>query len=130
MDTPKLQPHRDFDNYYTKLTLDYQLEKTVDWDLLIEGKRYSLEIGDMLAFWGAGLIHWRENIILDENETSTVLTFHFANEDDYKKLNDLSRDPEDRKRRHEINSKDEDLKKYNLVWEQERVEFNNRKNGV
>ena len=70
------------------------------------------------------------SIILDENETSTVLTFHFANEDDYKKLNDLSRDPEDRKRRHEINSKDEDLKKYNLVWEQERVEFNNRKNGV
>jgi len=130
MDTPKLQPHRDFDNYYTKLTLDYQLEKTVDWDLLIEGKRYSLEIGDMLAFWGAGLIHWRENIVLDENETSTVLTFHFANEDDYKKLNDLSRDPEDRKRRHEINSKDEDLKRYNLVWEQERVKFNNRKTGV
>lgn len=127
IETPVLRPHRDFDNYYSKLTLDYQLEKTVGWDLIIEGDRYSLEVGDMLAFWGAGLIHWRENIVLQEDESTTVLTLHFSNEDDHKRLNNVARDSEERSRRNKINMEDESLQNYKKIWEQERVSFNNRK---
>lgn len=127
IETPVLRPHRDFDNYYSKLTLDYQLEKTVDWDIIIEGDRYSLEVGDMLAFWGAGLIHWRENIVLQEDETTTVLTLHFSNAEDHNKLNELSRNNEERVKRHQINMEDEVLQNYKKIWEQERVDFNNRK---
>jgi hypothetical protein len=127
IETPVLRPHRDFDNYYSKLTLDYQLEKTVDWDIIIEGDRYSLEVGDMLAFWGAGLIHWRENIVLQEDETTTVLTLHFSNKEDHERLNEISRDSEERERRHKINMEDEVLQNYKKIWEQERVDFKNRK---
>jgi hypothetical protein len=130
VETPTLRPHRDFDNYYSKLTLDYQLDKTVDWDIIIEGDRYNLEVGDMLAFWGAGVIHWRENIVLQENETTTVLTLHFSNKEDHEKLNEVARDNEERVRRHNINMQDENLQNYKKIWEQERVDFNNRKNGV
>lgn len=130
IETPVLRPHRDFDNYYSKLTLDYQLEKTVDWDIIIEGDRYSLEVGDMLAFWGAGLIHWRENIVLGEDETTTVLTLHFSNAEDHERLNNLARDEKERARRHNMNMEDTNLQNYKKVWEQERVDFHNRKNGV
>lgn len=130
IETPVLRPHRDFDNYYSKLTLDYQLEKTVDWDIIIEGDRYNLEVGDMLAFWGAGVIHWRENIVLQEDETTTVLTLHFSNKEDHERLNEISRDNDERIKRHKINMEDENLQKYKAIWEQERVDFNNRKNGV
>jgi hypothetical protein len=129
METPILQPHRDFDNYYSKLTLDYQLEKNINWDIIIEGDRYNLEVGDMLAFWGAGLVHWRENIVLEDEDYTTVLTFHFSNARDHETLGKLSRTEEERAKRNQANSEDELLQKYKKVWEEERVEFNNRKNG-
>jgi hypothetical protein len=130
IETPLLQPHRDFDNYYSKLTLDYQLEKNIDWDIIIEGDRYSLEPGDMLAFWGAGLIHWRENIVLGSEDYTTVLTLHFSSEKDHRELGELSRTKDEREKRKKANDEDPMLKKYKKVWEQERIDFNNRKNGV
>ena len=128
METPILKPHRDFDNYYSKLTLDYQLEKSVDWDIIIEDDRYSLEFGDMLAFWGAGLIHWRENIVLKNDESTSVLTLHFSNEDDHKRLNNFVRTPEEREKRRAQNKKDPDLIRYATQWDEERKSFDNREN--
>lgn len=130
MQTPILKPHRDFDNYYSKLTLDYQLDKNVDWSIVIEGKRYNLEFGDMLAFWGAGLVHWRENIVLGENEETSVLTFHFSNEDDDKRLNISSRSQEERDKRRAENKKDPVWIDFTRQWEEEREKFSNRKNEV
>ena len=127
METPILKPHRDFDNYYSKLTLDYQLEKNVDWDIIIEDKRYSLEFGDMLAFWGAGLIHWRENIILEDSQSTSVLTLHFSNEEDHRNLNSISRSTEEREKRRAENKKDEVWTRYTQQWEEERENFINRK---
>lgn len=128
METPILKPHRDFDNYYSKLTLDYQLEKSVDWDIIIEDDRYSLEFGDMLAFWGAGLIHWRENIVLKNDESTSVLTLHFSNEDDHKRLNNFVRTTEEREKRRAQNKKDPDLIRYATQWDKERKRFDNREN--
>jgi hypothetical protein len=127
METPILKPHRDFDNYYSKLTLDYQLEKNVDWDIIIEDKRYSLEFGDMLAFWGAGLIHWRETIILEDSQSTSVLTLHFSNEEDHRNLNSISRSTEEREKRRAENKKDEVWTRYTQQWEEERENFINRK---
>lgn len=128
METPILKPHRDFDNYYSKLTLDYQLEKNVDWDIIIEDERYSLEFGDMLAFWGAGLIHWRENIVLKNEESTSVLTLHFSNEEDHKELNNFARTPEEREKRRAQNKKDPAWIRYTTQWDAERTKFANREN--
>lgn len=130
METPILKPHRDFDNYYSKLTLDYQLEKNVDWDIIIEDQRYSLEFGDMLAFWGAGLVHWRENIVLKDYQSTSVLTLHFSNEEDHKNLNSISRTTEEREKRKLKNSEDLILQGYKKQWEEEGIRLKNKDKGV
>jgi hypothetical protein len=130
METPVLKPHRDFDNYYSKLTLDYQLEKNVDWDILIEDERYSLEFGDMLAFWGAGLVHWRENKLLDENESTSVLTLHFSNKKDHQNLNNFARTTEEREKRKLQDLEDPILQGYKKQWKEEGIRLNNKDKGV
>jgi len=130
IETPILRPHRDLDNYYSKLTLDYQLYKNVDWNIVIEGTPYNLEVGDMLAFWGAGLVHWRENIVLDKNEETAVLTLHFSNREDHQRLNNFARLPHEREKRKNANREDPSFQKYNQEWEQERVNFNKKKEEV
>jgi hypothetical protein len=100
---PKLPPHFDSDNYFTKLTMDYQLEANVDWPVVIdvngEVKSFSLEYGDLLVFWGAGAIHWREPMILDNGDNCEVLTMHFATWKDFEELNLPAREPEARELR-------------------------------
>ena len=94
---PKLPVHYDSDNYFTKLTLDYQLHKNIDWPIVIEGESFNLQYGDLLVFWGAGQVHWREPVFFKEGDITEVLTMHFSTREDYDKLNDVSRDPEKRK---------------------------------
>jgi len=94
---PKLPVHYDSDNYFTKLTLDYQLHKNIDWPIVIDGESFNLEYGDLLVFWGAGQVHWREPVFFKEGDVTEVLTMHFSTREDYENLNDVSRDPEKRK---------------------------------
>lgn len=100
---PKLPPHFDSDNYYTKLTIDYQLESNVDWPVVIdvngELQSFNLEFGDLLVFWGAGAIHWREPKVLDFGDNCEVLTVHFSNWDDHINLNTEARTKEAREAR-------------------------------
>jgi len=102
---PKLPPHFDSDNYYTKLTIDYQLESNIDWPVVIdvngELQEFYLEFGDLLVFWGAGAIHWRKPTILDHGDNCEVLTVHFANWDDHISLNQAAREKEARDTRLE-----------------------------
>ena len=96
---PKLPPHFDSDNYYSKVTLDYQLSKNIDWPIRIEEDEFNLEYGDLLVFWGSGTIHWREPIFFNDGDNTEVLTMHFSKKEDYEKLNIIARDPEERQKR-------------------------------
>jgi hypothetical protein len=96
---PKLPVHYDSDNYFTKLTLDYQLYANIDWPIVIENESFNLQYGDLLVFWGAGQVHWREPVLFKEGDITEVLTMHFSTIEDFEKLNNVSRDPEKRKER-------------------------------
>jgi len=96
---PKLPVHYDSDNYFTKMTMDYQLDSNIDWPIVIEGESFNLQYGDLLIFWGAGQVHWREPILFKEGDNTEVLTMHFSTREDFEKLNNVSRDPEKRKER-------------------------------
>jgi hypothetical protein len=96
---PKLPPHFDSDNYYSKVTLDYQLSKNIDWPIRIEEDEFNLEYGDLLVFWGSGTIHWREPVFFNDGDNTEVLTMHFSKKEDYEKLNIIARDPEERQKR-------------------------------
>jgi hypothetical protein len=98
---PKLPVHYDSDNYFTKLTMDYQLDANIDWPIVIEGESFNLQYGDLLIFWGAGQVHWREPVKFKDGDRTEVLTMHFSRGEDFKELNLSARNPEARKSRLE-----------------------------
>ena len=110
---PKLPPHYDSDNYFTKLTLDYQLDSNIDWPMVIEDKHFSLEYGDLLVFWGAGQAHWRDPILFKEGDNTEVLTMHFATQKDFEELNGPARAQEKRDARLASWKADPVFAKYN-----------------
>jgi hypothetical protein len=121
--SPKLPPHFDSDNYFTKLTIDYQLDANVSWPIVIdthgELHRFDMEYGDLLLFWGAGSIHWRDPIILKEGDNCEVWTAHFAVQKDFDELNIPARDPEARKIRFKEWKEKSKFDEYNDAWQEE-----------
>ena len=97
--TSELPFHYDSDNYYSKITFDYQLDKTIDWPIFVESEKFVLEYMDLLIFWGAGRLHWREKQKFDINDNVKMLTCHFSNLKDYNELNLKARNEEERKER-------------------------------
>lgn len=110
---PKLPVHYDSDNYFSKLTMDYQLGANIDWPIVIEGESFNLQYGDLLVFWGAGQVHWREPVLFKEGDNTEVLTMHFSTRKDFEELNIVARDPEERKKRLKIWRSDPIFLKYN-----------------
>lgn len=110
---PKLPVHYDSDNYFSKLTIDYQLNANIDWPIVIENESFNLQYGDLLVFWGAGQVHWREPILFKEGDNTEVLTMHFSTREDFEKLNFAARDPEERKKRLKTWQSDPVFLKYN-----------------
>lgn len=102
---PKLSVHYDLDNYFSKLTINYQLYKNIDWPIVIEDKKFNLEYGDLLIFWGAGQAHWRDPILFKEGDNTELLTMHFSTKKDFEDSNFVSKLPE---------LKEEKIKKWNL----------------
>lgn len=96
---PKLPPHYDSDNYFSKMTIDYQLGATLDWPITIEEETFNLQYGDLLIFWGAGQAHWREPVLFKDGDNTEVLTMHFSRKQDFEALNLPARTPEERQKR-------------------------------
>jgi hypothetical protein len=110
---PKLPVHYDSDNYFSKLTIDYQLGANIDWPIVIENESFNLQYGDLLVFWGAGQVHWREPVLFKEGDYTEVLTMHFSTIEDFEKLNIAARDPEKRKERLKMWQSDPVFLRYN-----------------
>ena len=110
---PKLPVHYDSDNYFTKLTMDYQLDANIDWPIVIENESFNLQYGDLLVFWGAGQVHWREPVKFKEGDRTEVLTMHFSKREDFEKLNFAARSPEERQKRLALWRSDPTFLKYN-----------------
>jgi hypothetical protein len=110
---PKLPPHYDSDNYFSKLTMDYQLDSNIDWPIVIGEETFNLEYGDLLIFWGAGQPHWRDPILFKEGDNTEVLTMHFSTRKDFEELNNSAREQEKRDERLANWKKDPVFAKYN-----------------
>ena len=81
--SPKLPPHLDVENYYTKVSIDYQMKSNIDWAVVVEGEKFILRDNEVLVFEAADRIHWRDPIILKENDRCEVIVFHFSNRADH-----------------------------------------------
>jgi hypothetical protein len=77
--SPMLPPHLDTENYYTKVSIDYQMSSNIDWAVVVEGQKFILKDNEVLVFEAAERIHWRDPIILKEDDRCEVIVFHFSN---------------------------------------------------
>ena len=82
--SPNLPPHLDVENYYTKVSIDYQMSSNIDWAIVVEDNNFILNNNDVLVFEAAERIHWREPVLLKENDRCEVIVFHFSNKHDHK----------------------------------------------
>lgn len=82
--SPMLPPHLDTENYYTKVSIDYQMSSNIDWAVVVEGQKFFLRNNEVLVFEAAERIHWRDPIILKENDRCEVIVFHFSNKYEHK----------------------------------------------
>lgn len=110
---PKLPPHYDSDNYFSKLTMDYQLDSNIDWPIVIGEETFNLEYGDLLVFWGAGQPHWRDPVLFKDGDNTEVLTMHFSTRKDFEELNNSAREQEKRDERLASWKRDPVFSKYN-----------------
>jgi len=77
--SPNLPPHLDVENYYTKVSIDYQMSSNIDWAIVVENDKFYLKDGEILVFEASERIHWRDPIVLKENDRCEVIVFHFSN---------------------------------------------------
>jgi hypothetical protein len=77
--SPNLPPHLDVENYYTKVSVDYQMSSNIDWSIVVEDQGFILKDNEVLVFEASERIHWRDPIILKEDDRCEVIVFHFSN---------------------------------------------------
>lgn len=75
--TSRLDSHKDT-NACT-YTLDYCVRQYEPWDLFVEGKAYTLEEGQALAFMGEDQEHWRPEF--KAGNVVEMIFFHFVTPD-------------------------------------------------
>ena len=73
--TPTLYIHTDTTSH--TFTLDYQLDANVKWDIVVDGKNYSLQNNDALTINVVDQAHWRPKQIFKDNEYVKMIFFHF-----------------------------------------------------
>jgi hypothetical protein len=76
--TPKarLTSHKD-DNACT-YTLDMCVSQVTPWELWVEGKPYTLQENEALAYYGNDQEHWREEFTNPLNNKVTMIFFHYV----------------------------------------------------
>lgn len=75
----KLYPHVDDAFPDHKITFDIQLNSTVDWPIVVEGKEFILKNNEGLFFSGTDQVHWRNPIKLSDNDVVDMIFCHFSN---------------------------------------------------
>jgi hypothetical protein len=120
---PKFPVRYDLDNYFSKLTMYFQLYTNIDWPIVIEDKSFSLEYGDLLIFWGAGQAHWREPVLFKEGDHTEILTMHFSTKKDFEDLDFVTKS---------LELKKEKIKKWNLdpVFLQHKENFTKKEESL
>ena len=80
---PKLPPHIDVENYYSKISMSYQIKSNINWPIIVENEKFLLNDNYILVFDASNLIHWREPIILKENDRNESFICSFSNKNDH-----------------------------------------------
>jgi hypothetical protein len=78
---PKLYPHFDDAFEVHKLTLDVQINSTLDWPIVVEGKEFLLKNNEGVVFSGTDQIHWRAPADLSDTDVVDMMFCHAERKD-------------------------------------------------
>lgn len=76
---PSLPPHLDADK--NDLSIDYQIDSNICWELGIDTEIYPLEDNSALMFNANEHVHWRPKRVFNEGEYVKMLIFRFCDTD-------------------------------------------------
>jgi len=77
----KASLEKHIDNNACTYTLDICLYQETAWDLFVEGRAYTLQPNQALAFYGEEQEHWREDFPDPENNKVGMLFLHYVEPD-------------------------------------------------
>lgn len=76
---PKLFPHYDTHSLDgQRITVDIQMNKNVEWAVVVEGESFTFDVGDALIFSGTQQVHWREPLDLKHEDEVDMIFAHFS----------------------------------------------------
>jgi hypothetical protein len=73
---PNLTPHCDLTFKEPRFTFDYQLGGNTTWDLVVEGKEFTLANNSALTFSGTHQVHWRKHKTFEDDDYIDMIFFH------------------------------------------------------
>jgi hypothetical protein len=126
--SPSLEPHIDADE--NLVTINYQLDGNIDWDVVIDGKYYSLKNNQAIVFSAVNQVHWRPKRRFKEGEFLEIISMDWCPVNSYRFTGDHNpidpiRYPEKRKEYIEsLNSHP----KFIEAWDQ--YELDGEKDGI
>lgn len=75
---PTLPPH--YDKGSIGLLIDYQIDSTTNWDLWVDGERFSMPDNSVVAFVPTRQVHWRTHRPFEDGEEVSLLFFEYSGE--------------------------------------------------
>lgn len=79
---PILPPHLDGDE--NLVTLNTNVGGNIDWDIYVDGKRYTLEVGQTIVFAAINQVHWRPKRKFKEGEYLEILSVDYCPTSNYR----------------------------------------------
>lgn len=79
---PSLAPH--IDNSEDVVTFNYMLDGNIDWDLYVDGERYTLRKGQAVVFSALNQPHFRPKRKWKEGEFVKIISFDYSPPDDFR----------------------------------------------
>jgi hypothetical protein len=75
---PSLFPHYDYNFEESTLTLDYQIDSSLDWPITVDGKEFDLVNNSAVSFMGSHQVHWRYEKEFGPDDFVQMIFFNFG----------------------------------------------------
>jgi hypothetical protein len=66
------------------MTFNFRVGGNIDWELYVDGKPYSLEVGDAIIFSSLNQVHWRPKRYWDKEEFVEIISFNYSPLDNWR----------------------------------------------
>lgn len=126
--SPSLEPHIDADE--NLVTINYQLDGNIEWDVVIDGKYYPLKNNQAIVFSAVNQVHWRPKRRFKDGEFLEIISMDWCRTDSYRFIGDDNPiDPKKYPERRKAYIEDLNAHpRFKLAWQQ--YDLDGEKDGI